>query len=91
VLGEDPLRLCLGDEQDERIARVHRADVAKPRRRNPAAFEVDDQSRARVPARHERVAEPEAVEDLEGPGLHGERARFARAVERAIDDPDVRS
>ena len=90
VFHQDPLGLGLGDEQDERIARIDRTEPAQCRRGGPPGVEVKHQSSAGVSASEERIREPETVEDLESPGLDRERARFVSPIRRAIDDPKRR-
>jgi hypothetical protein len=37
---------------------------------------------------HQAIAQPERVEYFQRSRLDGERARFVRAIERAINDPE---
>jgi hypothetical protein len=88
MIGQHGLGFRLGDEQDERKPRIHGPDVAKTRRRNRPAFEVQSELGARVAARGEGFAESELLQQLERAGLHAEGTRLARPIPKPVDDPE---
>jgi hypothetical protein len=84
---QNVLGLCLRDDEDERKARVHCANVTEHRCRNRPALEVQLETCACLASGHELFAEAERLEQLQRARLDGERPGFTCAIDKAIDDP----
>ena len=87
MLAEQRLGLRLRDEQDERKPRVLGGEPTELDVRGGPAVEVKGEARARVSAGHQRLAEPEGLQDLERPRLHRQRPGLVGGGRRPIDDP----
>ena len=87
MFAEQRFGLRLRDEEDERKSRVLRRESAELDVRRGPAVEMKGETGARVSAGHQRLAEPEALEDLERPRLHRQRSGLMGSGRRAIDDP----
>ncbi len=83
---EQRFGLRLRDEEDERKPRIVGRESAQLDVRGGLAVEVQGEARARVSAGHERLAEPEGLQDLQCPRLHRQRAGLVGSGRRAIDD-----
>ena len=86
MLGEYRLGFGLRDEQDERKARVGRSDVAQAADDHGSTFHVQFETSVRIAASDRRVAQPEQLQQLEAARLDAERARFATAIVKLVDN-----
>ena len=89
VVDQDLLGVGLGDEQQERIGGVVKAEVEQPDADDAAASVEVDPDRVVAP-RDQLLGNPEAAQDLQGPRLDGQRARLLHPVQLPIDDANGR-
>ena len=87
VLAEDGLGLRLGEEQQERKARVVQADVEQGRTRGSGPA-VHLQLDGGVAPLDHGVGKAEPAEHLQRPRLDGERPGLVDPVELAVDEPE---
>jgi hypothetical protein len=87
VFDQERLGFGLGDEQDEREARVRGAHITQFDFDNGPFAEMEDQARTRASAGHQGLGNAETLEDLQRSRLDSECPRFSAAIDEAVDNP----